>query len=229
MPKQNSTVAIFNDHAGAEHAVKELQRAGFDVKKLSLEGKDYHSDGRVGGYYNTGDRMRYSGELGAFGGGLWGLLFGSAFFFVAGIGPIVVGGPMVSWIVGALEGAALVGGLSAVGAALYRVGIPKDSVLKYETSLKANKVVKAENEKVAAPDFADAVEGEAETIRLVNEAANTCFVGLLRKLEALEDSLSQNAKIVISSGSELVNVIGEMAGVLPLRKQIPATVPDQSL
>jgi hypothetical protein len=60
-------------------------------------------------------------------------------FVVPGIGPIVVGGPIVSWIVGALEGAAVVGGLSAVGAALYSIGIPKDSVLKYETSLKANK------------------------------------------------------------------------------------------
>ena len=70
MAKQNSTVAIFNDHAGAEHAVKELQRAGFDIKKLSLVGRDYHSDEHVVGYYNTGNRMRYWGKLGAFWGGL---------------------------------------------------------------------------------------------------------------------------------------------------------------
>jgi uncharacterized membrane protein len=139
MSKQNSTVAIFRDHTGAEHAVKELQKAGFDIKKLSLVGKDYHSDEHVVGYYNTGDRMRYWGKFGAFWGGLWGLLFGSALFFVPGIGPIVVGGPIVSWIVGALEGAAVVGGISALGAALYGIGIPKDSVLRYETSLKANK------------------------------------------------------------------------------------------
>jgi hypothetical protein len=139
MAKENSTVAIFNDHAGAEHAVKELQRAGFDIKKLSLVGRDYHSDEHVVGYYNTGNRMRYWGKLGAFWGGLWGLLFGSALFLVPGIGPIVVGGPIVTWIVGALEGAAVVGGLSVVGAALYSIGIPKDSVLNYETSLKANK------------------------------------------------------------------------------------------
>jgi len=77
--------------------------------------------------------------LGAFWGGLWGFLFGSAFFFIPGIGPIVVGGPLVSWIIGALEGAAIMGGMSAVGAALYGIGIPKDSIVKYETSLKANK------------------------------------------------------------------------------------------
>ena len=139
MSKQNSTVAIFSDHTGAEHAVKELQKAGFDIKKLSVVGKDYHSDEHVVGYYNTGDRIRYWGKLGAFWGGLWGLLFGSALFLVPGIGPIVVGGPIVSWIIGALQGAAIVGGISAVGAALYSIGIPKDSVLRYETSLKANK------------------------------------------------------------------------------------------
>jgi len=118
MSKHNATVAIFNGHTGAEQAVKELQEAGFDIKKLSLVGKDYHSDEHVVGYYNTGDRMRYWGTLGAFWGGLWGLLFGSAFFFVPGIGPIVVGGPIVAWIVGALQGAVVIGGISAVGAAM---------------------------------------------------------------------------------------------------------------
>jgi len=130
-------------------------------------------------------------------------------------------------------------GLTIVRTELKEIDPPKDV---QETM---NKVVKAENEKVAALDFANAVErqadgvkraeikkaegikqakilaaeGEAEAIRLVNEAANTYFVGnaqLLRKLEALEKALSGNAKIVIPSGSELVNVIGEMAGVLPL-------------
>jgi regulator of protease activity HflC (stomatin/prohibitin superfamily) len=111
-----------------------------------------------------------------------------------------------------------------------------------------NKVVKAENEKIAAIDSATAAEtvadgvkrakikeaegfkqskilhaeGEAEAIRLVNEAADKYFVGnaqMLRKLEALEASLGQNAKIVIPTGSELVNVIGEMAGIVPLIKK----------
>jgi regulator of protease activity HflC (stomatin/prohibitin superfamily) len=132
-------------------------------------------------------------------------------------------------------------GMEIVRTELKEIDPPKDV---QETM---NKVVKAENEKVAALDFANAAEreadgikraeikkaegikqakilaaeGEAEAIRFVNEAANKYFVGnaqLLRKLETLEKSLSQNAKIVIPSGSELVNVIGEMAGVLPLMK-----------
>ncbi|GBD97575.1 hypothetical protein BMS3Abin06_02474 [bacterium BMS3Abin06] len=137
--KQNSVVSIFNTHTEAEDAVRELQKSGFDMQKLSIVGKDYHTEEHVVGYYNTGNRVKYWGKLGAFWGGLWGFIFGSAFFIIPGIGPIVVGGPLVTWIIGALEGAAVVGGVSAIGAALFSIGIPKDSVLKYETSLKSNK------------------------------------------------------------------------------------------
>ena len=139
MTKTNSVVAIYETHTQAEEAVKELQRSGFDMKKMSIVGKDYHTDENVVGYYNAGDRMKYWGKQGAFWGGLWGMLFGAAFFAIPGIGPILVAGPLVAWIVGALEGAVVVGGLSALGAGLYSIGIPKDSVVKYETALKADK------------------------------------------------------------------------------------------
>src|SRR5487761_1754303 len=119
MPETNSVVAVYDTHAQAEEAVKDLQNSGFDMQKLSIVGKDYHTDEHVVGYYNTGDRMKYWGKLGAVWGGFWGLLFGSAFFAIPGIGPILVAGPAVAWIVGALESAAVVGGLSAVGAGLY--------------------------------------------------------------------------------------------------------------
>jgi regulator of protease activity HflC (stomatin/prohibitin superfamily) len=130
-------------------------------------------------------------------------------------------------------------GMEIVRTELKEIDPPKDV---QETM---NKVVKAENEKIAALDFANAIErqadgakraeikkaegikqakileaeGEAEAIRLVNEAANQYFVGnaqLLRKLEALEKSLRNNAKIVVPTGTELINVIGEMAGVMPI-------------
>ena len=130
-------------------------------------------------------------------------------------------------------------GMEVVRTELKEIDPPKDV---QETM---NKVVKAENEKIAALDYANAVErqadgekrseikkaegikqakilaaeGEAEAIRLVNEAANTYFVGnaqLLRKLETLERSLRDNAKIVIPAGSELINVIGDLAGVTPV-------------
>ena len=104
-----------------------------------MVGRDYHTDEQVVGYYNAGDRMKYWGKMGAFWGGLFGLLFGAAFFWVPAVGPVLVAGPLVAWIVGALEGAVVVGGLSAIGAGLYSIGIPKDSVLRFETAIKADK------------------------------------------------------------------------------------------
>jgi uncharacterized membrane protein len=139
MTKENAVVAVYNSHSEAEEAVQKLQRGGLDMKKLSIVGKDYHTEERVVGYYNAGDRMRYWGKWGAFWGGIWGLLFGAAFFVIPGLGPVLIAGPLVSWIVAALEGAVVVGGLSAIGAGLYSIGIPKDSIVQYETALRADK------------------------------------------------------------------------------------------
>ena len=137
--QEHSIVAIYDTHTGAEAALRDLQKAGLDMKRLSIIGKDYHTEEHVVGYYNTGDRVKFWGKLGAFWGGVWGLLFGSAFFFLPGIGPVMVLGPLAGWIIGALEGAVVVGGLSALGASLYSIGIPKDSVVKYETDIKSGK------------------------------------------------------------------------------------------
>lgn len=139
MPEQNAVVAVYGTHVEAENAVKELQRAGIDMRTLSIISKESHTDEHVVGYYNTSDRMKYWGKTGAFWGGFWGLLFGSAFFAIPGIGPVLVAGPVVAWIVGALEGAVVVGSLSAIGAGLVGMGIPKDSVVEYETALKTDK------------------------------------------------------------------------------------------
>ncbi len=138
MSTNNSVVAVYTTHTEADQAVKELQRGGVDLRKLSIVGKGYHTDEHAVGYYNTGDRMKYWGKMGAFWGGFWGLLFGSAFFMIPGLGPILAAGPVVAWIVAALEGAAVVGGVSALGAGLYSMGIPKDSIVKYETALKTD-------------------------------------------------------------------------------------------
>ena len=137
--ENGAVVGIYSSHTAAEAGIRELQRSGFDMKKLSIVGKDYHTEEHVVGYYNTGDRIKVWGKQGAFWGGLWGLLFGSALFFVPGIGPLIVFGPLVTWIVAGLEGAVVAGSLSAMGAVLYGIGIPKDSVMQYETALKSDK------------------------------------------------------------------------------------------
>jgi len=177
MLNTNSVVALFNQHTRAEEAVKQLQQDGFDMKKLSIIGKDYHSDENVVGYYTTGDRVMFWGKNGAFWGGLWGgmwgILFGSALFVIPGIGPLVMAGPIVAWIVGALEGAIVVGGMSAVGAGLYSIGIPKESVLQYETSLKAGKfvlLVHGTPEEVTRAKKILFTSGASETYLHMNEA-----------------------------------------------------------
>jgi mannose/fructose/N-acetylgalactosamine-specific phosphotransferase system component IIC len=83
--------------------------------------------------------MKYWGKLGAIWGSIWGWFIGAAFFAIPGVGPVLVAGPLVGWILGALEGAVITGGLTAIGAGLFSLGIPKDSVLNYETAIKANK------------------------------------------------------------------------------------------
>jgi hypothetical protein len=130
-----SVIAIYNTHPEAEQAVKALQEAGIDMKSLSIAARGTHTDEHVVGYYNAGDRMQYWGKLGALWGGFWGLLFGSAMFVIPGLGPILIAGPLVGWIIAGLEGAVVVGGVSAVGAGLVSIGIPHDSVLKYEVAL----------------------------------------------------------------------------------------------
>ena len=139
MSTLNSIIAVYNTHGEAEAAIKELQEAGVDMRSLSIAAKDTYSEEHVVGYYNAGDRMKYWGKRGAFWGGLWGLLFGSAMFAIPGIGPILVAGPLVAWIVAGLEGAVVVGGVSAIGAGLVSIGIPKDTVLQYDIALKTDK------------------------------------------------------------------------------------------
>jgi len=139
MSDHNIVVAVYDAHTQAEQAVKELESAGFDMKKLSIVAKNPHAEEHVVGFYNTGDRIRHWGGTGAFWGGIWGMLFGAAFFAIPGLGPVLVAGPLVAWIVGALEGAVVVGGVGAIGAGLFSIGVPKDSVLKYELALKTDK------------------------------------------------------------------------------------------
>lgn len=136
---ENSVVAVYPLHSDAESAINLLKKNDFNIKKLAIVGQGYHTEDQVVGYYTTGDRMKHWGKRGAFWGGLWGMLVGSAFFLIPGVGPVMVAGSAVAWIVGALESAVVVGGLSALGAGLYSIGIPRDSALKYESSVRAGK------------------------------------------------------------------------------------------
>lgn len=141
MDKDNLPVYVFNTHVEAEEAVKALSKSGYDVKKLSIIGKGYHTEEKPIGFYTMGDRIKSWGGMGAFWGGIWGLLIAPAVFFLPGFGLVALAGPVVAALVAALEGAVLVGGVSAIGAALMQIGVPKDQVMKYETALKVDKYI----------------------------------------------------------------------------------------
>jgi hypothetical protein len=138
MEKTDTIIAVFPDHNAAEGAVKRLAQAGFDLKTLSVVGKGYHTDEKVVGFYNVGDRVKFWGRQGAFWGGLWGLFFGGLFITIPVVGYVGVLGYLATVMIAAIENAVVVGGLSALGAALYGIGVPKDSVIQYETALKAD-------------------------------------------------------------------------------------------
>jgi hypothetical protein len=138
MDSENSVIATFGDHPAAEAAVRKLAAAGFEMKALSVIGKSYHSEEKVTGFYNIGDKMKIWGRNGAFWGGLWGLFFGGMFLAIPVIGHVVILGYLAAAVLSAVEGAVVVGGLSVLGAALTSIGVPKDSVLRYETAVKAD-------------------------------------------------------------------------------------------
>jgi hypothetical protein len=135
----NASLHLFDTHDGAEEAIRALAQSGFDMKQLSLVGKGYHSEEKPMGFYTVGDRIKAWGGTGAFWGGIWGLLLAPAVFVLPGLGLVGLAGPVVVALVSALEGAVVVGGLSALGAALSQIGVPKDQVIKYEAALKVDK------------------------------------------------------------------------------------------
>ena len=138
MDISETAIAVFPDHAAAESAVKKLTASGFEMKNLSVVGKGYHTEEKVVGFYNVGDRVKFWGTRGAFWGGLWGLFFGGLFLTVPVVGHVIVLGYLATVAISAVETAVMVGGMSALGAALYGIGVPRDSVLQYETALKAD-------------------------------------------------------------------------------------------
>ncbi|MEO8383831.1 MAG: general stress protein [Betaproteobacteria bacterium] len=131
-------IATFTSRTQAEDAIHKLAGAGFDISNLSIVGRGYHTEEKVIGFYNAGDRIKFWGKNGAFWGGLWGLFAGGLFMTVPIIGPVMVLGHFGAMVIAALEGAAIVGGISALGAALVGIGVPKDSVVHYEEVLKAD-------------------------------------------------------------------------------------------
>lgn len=121
MGEHNAVIAICNTHA--EAAIRELKHAAFNVKKLSIVGQDHRSAKHVEGSSSTGGCMKYGSTT------------------ISGIGPVLIAGPLLGWVFGALEETVVAVGITAIGTALKNMGIPKDNVLSYETALRFSKFI----------------------------------------------------------------------------------------
>ena len=182
MHNTHTIVAVFHTHDKAEAAIRDLQKSGFDMKKLSIVGKDYQTEEHVVGYYNSGERMLKWGQNGAFWGAAWGILFGSALFAIPGFGPVLMAGPLVAMFVAALEGAVIVGGLSALGGALSSIGVPNDSIVQYEAEMKIGK-------------FLLIVHGTQEEVELANRYFHTS-TGTVGKVHCLPETGTEHSPLV---------------------------------
>ncbi len=138
MKNADHAIATFDDHAAAEAAVKKLAASGFQMSHISIIGKGYHTDETVTGFYNIEDRVKFWGSRGAVWGGLWGLFMGGMVMTMPIMGQVVVLGYLATTLISIAEGAVVLGGLGALGGALYSLGIPKDSVIAYESAIEAD-------------------------------------------------------------------------------------------
>lgn len=115
MPGENATVAIYENPAHAQTAVVRCQESGLDLRKLSVAGRECHTD--------------------------WSTLPDWAYFDLPGLGPVLVAGPLAGWIVAAVKNEAIFGGLSAFGAALYNINITRHGISACEAALRADKLL----------------------------------------------------------------------------------------
>ena len=166
MTANNAIVAVFAHHSDAETAVRRLAREGFDMKHFSIVGKGYHSEEKVIGFYNAEDRIKFWGKNGAIWGGLWSLFVGGLMLTMPVVGPVMVLGHLAGMVFAGIEGAVVVGGLSALGAALVSIGIPRDSVIEYEEALKADGFFVVGQGDVAEMDRAKAILAANDPTRL---------------------------------------------------------------
>ncbi|QDU74559.1 hypothetical protein Pan97_15680 [Bremerella volcania] len=139
MRDRSVCIAIVEDHRQVQSVLDSLLDAGFDASHISVIGKDHPEDRHVHGYLTTGEQMGFWGGQGAVWGGIMGALAGAGFLFVPGIGPLMLGGPLLSMIVGGLEGSVGLAGIEAVFAGLLHLAFSKEHLATYEKELKAGK------------------------------------------------------------------------------------------
>jgi hypothetical protein len=139
MHDEQIAIAVYPSHDVAEAAIMKLHRGGFDMQRLSIVGRGYHLEEHVAGFVSVADRAKFFGTWGAAWGGLAGLLFGASLLVVPVLGHVIVLGPLAAALAGGVEGAVLGGGIGALAATLVSLGVPKNSVLRYEREVAADR------------------------------------------------------------------------------------------
>ncbi len=169
MDNNHAVISIFPTHQEAESAVIELQKAGFDMHKVSVIGQDYQTLEKPQGFFSWKDTAKSGategGYWGSFFGGLFGILTGAGLLFVPGVGQVIIAGPIVGVLAGWLEGLILGGaGGAALGGltgGLIGLGIPKEKAIRYETELKVGKFLLM---------VTGSTEDEAQATRIIDPA-----------------------------------------------------------
>lgn len=135
----NSVVAVYKTQADAEDGLHRLERAEYDLKTVSVAGREHEVGGHVIGYYNTAGKMKYGGPRGLFWNNLWRSLPCAGYFNVPEIGGVLMAGQLITWFVASLDSPPE--GLSALGWTLHGIGIPKPSARRYDAAVKMHKLL----------------------------------------------------------------------------------------
>jgi hypothetical protein len=136
---QAAVIAVYPDHASAEDAVRRLQQDGISMQDVSIIGKDFQAVEKPLGYVTTGSVAKEGAKVGAWTGGIIGLLVGAAFLILPGVGPVIAFGPLSVALLGGLEGALAGAAFGGLTGALVGLGVSQDKAIRYESQVKAGK------------------------------------------------------------------------------------------
>jgi hypothetical protein len=136
---KTTAIAVYSDHASAESAVRRLQKDGIPMKNISIIGKDFQAVEKPLGFVTTGDVAKSGARVGAWTGGIFGLLVGAAFLILPGVGAVVIAGPLAAALLGGIEGAVAGAAIGGLAGALVGLGVSKEEAIRYESQVKAGK------------------------------------------------------------------------------------------
>ena len=137
--RTSTVIGTFPDHASAEDAVLRLQQEGIPMQNLSIIGKDFRAVERPLGFVTTGTVAGEGAKIGAWTGGIFGLLVGAAFLILPGVGAVVIAGPLAAALLGGVEGALAGAAFGGLTGALVGLGVSKEKAIRYESQVKAGK------------------------------------------------------------------------------------------